>query len=178
MASLLNMGNAAASKLIQKFFPLESTYDDPWKKRLFDRMIEEEGYRLLPYTDRFSSAKGELQGVGHLNTGDRPMGLLAWPGEASEQLQSDIDEKIGVIQGMFPERYDSMDSGMREALVDMAFRGDIKSNNKFVKLLKEGRRDAAADEYLNHAGYRRSKKAGTGIHKRMERNAELLRKRK
>ena len=79
---------------------------------------------------------------------------------------------------MFPERYDSMDSGMREALVDMAFRGDIKSNNQFVKLLKEGRRDAAADEYLNHAGYRRSKKAGTGIHKRMERNAELLRKRK
>ena len=178
MASLFNMGNAAASKLIQKLFPLESTYDDPWKKRLFDRMIEEEGYRLLPYTDRFSSAKGELQGVGHLNTRDRPMGLLAWPGEASSQLQSDIDEKINKIEGMFPERYSNMDEGVREALIDMAFRGDIRSNDDFVKLLREGKRDAAADEYLNHAGYRRSKKAGTGIYKRMERNAALLRKRK
>jgi hypothetical protein len=178
VASIFNLANKGLSELTQWMFPLESSFKDPWKRKLFDRMIEEEGYRALPYTDRFSSAKGELQGVGHLNRGGRPLGGWATPGEASGLLDADITEKIGVIQDMFPKRYGGMDDGMRSALVDMAFRGDIRSNDNFVKLLREGKRDAAADEYLNHAGYRRSKKAGTGIYKRMERNAALLRRKK
>lgn len=175
----LKEANEGISYLTQSIFPLESSFKDPWKRKLFDRMVEEEGYMALPYTDIFSSKKGELQGVGHSNEdGGRRMGLWATPGEASGLLDEDITKKIGVIQDMFPKRYGGMDDGMRSALVDMAFRGDIKSNYNFVKLLKEGERDAAADEYLNHAGYRRSKKAGTGIHKRMERNAALLRRKK
>ena len=174
----LRKANAGVSGIAEWMFPLESGFKDPWKRKLFDRMVEEEGYRMFPYTDIFSSKKGELQGVGHLNEDGRPMGPWATPGEASGLLDEDITEKIGVIQDMFPKRYGGMDDGMRSALVDMAFRGDIRSNDNFVKLLKEGERDAAADEYLNHAGYRRSKKAGTGIHKRMERNAALLRRKK
>jgi hypothetical protein len=175
----LKKANEGISYLTQSIFPLESSFKDPWKRKLFDRMVEEEGYMAFPYTDIFSSKKGELQGVGHSNEdGGRRMGMWATPGEASGLLDEDITEKITKIEDMFPKRYGEMDEGMRSALVDMAFRGNIKGNHKFVKLLREGKRDAAADEYLNHDGYRRSKKAGTGIYGRMDENAALLRRKK
>ena len=53
----------------------------------------------------------------------------------------------------------------------MTFRGDLKKTHKFVKLIKQGRMDEAATEFLDNNDYR----AGIA-RRRFEKNAERLRK--
>ena len=58
----------------------------------------------------------------------------------------------------------------------MNFRGDLIKSPDTVKLIKQGRMEEASKEFLDNDDYRRSKKAGTGIWERFEKNAERLRR--
>ena len=58
--------------------------------------------------------------------------------------------------------------------MDGFFRGDLSGSKDTLALMNQGDFKAAAKEYLNHAGYRKSKEEGTGVAGRMERNAAVF----
>lgn len=71
--------------------------------------------------------------------------------------------------GAFPE-------DLQNAVLSAVYRGDL--GPKTAELLSKGEFDAAADEYLDHKEYkkRKEKNPEDGVVKRMERNAEVMRK--
>ena len=72
--------------------------------------------------------------------------------------------------------YKDMSEELRNAILSAVYRGDL--GPKTAALLSEGCYAEAAEEYLDHAEYRRRKAANPddGVVKRMERNAAVMRK--
>jgi len=69
-----------------------------------------------------------------------------------------------------------MPQDLKNAVLSAVYRGDL--GPKTAKLLSKGQYAAAAEEYLNHAEYKKRKKKNPddGVVKRMERNAAVMRK--
>ena len=61
-------------------------------------------------------------------------------------------------------------------LVDIAYRGDLKSKYQFVNLIKQGKFQKAAAAYLDHGEYKTRTQQGKadGVVKRMNRNANII----
>ena len=88
-----------------------------------------------------------------------------------EQLFNiDVKSKINSAQSKIP-KFNSYPQYIRNAIVDGFFRGDLSGSRDTLALINKGEFKAAAKEYLNHAGYKKSKADGTGVAGRMERNA-------
>jgi|TARA_R100000008_G_scaffold86822_1_gene81873 GH24 family phage-related lysozyme (muramidase) len=91
-----------------------------------------------------------------------------------EQLFNiDVKQKISAARRALPA-FDSYPQYLRNAIVDGFFRGDLSGSKDTLALMNKGDFKAAAKEYLNHAGYRKSKEEGTGVAGRMERNAAVF----
>ena len=62
-------------------------------------------------------------------------------------------------------------------LASARYRGSLKENHKTFKLIKDGKYDAAADEFLNHEEYKslKSSNPNSGVVKRMEGIASSIR---
>ena len=113
-------------------------------------------------------------GTGFLGAVDR---TFTTPDEATTLAVKDIDEKIASARNVLtPPVYDNLSESAKLAVVNMNFRGDLIQSPATVKLIQQGKMEEAAKEFLNNDDYRRSKKAGTGIWKRFEKNAERLRR--
>jgi GH24 family phage-related lysozyme (muramidase) len=179
MDRAIDVGN----KYISAALRIDNPYKDPFKREVFDDILEDEGYRLLSYGD----TKGNVTvGIGHLGgdpsaTGTGFLGAVdrtfTTPDEATTLAVKDIDEKIASARNVLtPPVYDNLSESAKLAVVNMNFRGDLIQSPATVKLIQQGRMEEAAKEFLNNDDYRRSKKAGTGIWKRFEKNAERLRR--
>ena len=137
----------------------------------------------------YKDHKGYLTvGVGHLvlrndkvlksvvgrDYNDVVRGRKALTDKQMEQL-IDIDgrAKISAAQRKLP-KFNSYPQYVRNAIVDGFFRGDLSGSKDTLALMNQGDFKAAAKEYLNHAGYRKSKEEGTGVAGRMERNAAVF----
>ena len=134
----------------------------------------------------YKDHKGYLTvGVGHLVLrGDKALssvvgkdysdvvrGKLALTDRQMEQLFNiDVKSKINSAQRNIPE-FNSYPQYIRNAIVDGFFRGDLSGSKGTLSLINQGKFKEAAKEYLNHAGYKKSKADGTGVAGRMERNA-------
>jgi len=72
--------------------------------------------------------------------------------------------------------YTTMPQDLKNAVLSAVYRGDL--GPKTAKLLSKGQYAAAAEEYLDHAEYkkRKEKNPDDGVVKRMERNAAVMRK--
>lgn len=70
--------------------------------------------------------------------------------------------------------FTEMPEDLQNAVLSAVYRGDL--GPKTAKLLSEGDYAAAADEYLDHAEYKKRKKKDPddGVVKRMERNAAVF----
>ena len=91
-----------------------------------------------------------------------------------EQLFNiDVKAKIAAAKRKLPA-FDSYPQYLRNAIVDGFFRGDLSGSKDTLALMNKGEWKAAAKEYLNHAGYRKSKEDKTGVAGRMERNAAVF----
>ena len=91
-----------------------------------------------------------------------------------EQLfDIDVRQKIAAAQRKL-SKFNSYPQYVRNAIVDGFFRGDLSGSKDTLALMNQGDFKAAAKEYLNHAGYRKSKAEGTGGAGRMERNAAVF----
>ena len=179
MDRAIDVGN----KYISAALMVDNPYKDPFKREVFDDILKDEGYRLFSYKD----TEGNVTvGIGHLGgdpsaTGTGFLGAVdrtfTTPDEATTLAVKDIDEKIASARNVLtPPVYDNLSESAKLAVVNMNFRGDLIQSPATVKLIQQGRMEEAAKEFLNNDDYRRSKKAGTGIWKRFEKNAERLRR--
>ena len=82
----------------------------------------------------------------------------------------DVKSKIVAAQRKIP-KFNSLPQYVRNAIVDGFFRGDLSGSKDTLAFINQGEFKAAAKEYLNHAGYKKSKAENTGVAPRMERNA-------
>ena len=75
-----------------------------------------------------------------------------------------------------------MSTGLKAALVDIEFRGDLQSKDggefEWVELLKAGKYEEASKKYLDHNEYKtrikKKPKGDDGVVKRMKRNARII----
>ena len=158
---------------------VDNPYKDPFKRRVFEDILSDEGYIMFAYPD----TKWNLTtGIGHkgydpedreglLGLVDR---LISTPKEASDLAKRDIDEKIETVKRIMGDRWNYLSDEVKMALINMAFRGDFKETHRFVALIKQGKMQEAAEEFLDNDDYRLSKRVGTGIWKRFEKNARRL----
>lgn len=107
---------------------------------------------------------------------------------AREIFNLDLTKKLAVIKKQFPS-YDSYPESVKIVLLDGFFRGDLAGSPSAKALIRtamslyfKGEKqkaqnylNAAANEYLDSAEYRTSKKEKSGIYKRMDNNANILR---
>ena len=181
MDRAIDVGNKYMSAPLEMM--VDNPYKDPFKREVFDDILEDEGYRLFSYGD---VKDNPTVGIGHLGsdpsaTGTGFLGAVdrtfTTPDEATTLAVKDIDEKIASARNVLtPPVYDNLSESAKLAVVNMNFRGDLIQSPATVKLIQQGKMEEAAKEFLNNDDYRRSKKAGTGIWKRFEKNAERLRR--
>ena len=181
MDRAIDVGNKYMSAPLEMM--VDNPYKDPFKREVFDDILEDEGYRLFSYGD---TEGNPTVGIGHLGgdpsaTGTGFLGAVdrtfTTPDEATTLAVKDIDEKIASARNVLtPPVYDNLSESAKLAVVNMNFRGDLIQSPATVKLIQQGKMEEAAKEFLNNDDYRRSKKAGTGIWKRFEKNAERLRR--
>lgn len=74
------------------------------------------------------------------------------------------------------KNYDKLPEETKNAVLSAVYRGDL--GPKAAKLIEQGKFEAAAKEYLNHKEYKQRKRDNPedGVVKRMERNAEAIRR--
>lgn len=106
---------------------------------------------------------------------------------AREIFDLDLKKKLSVIKKQFPS-YDYYPESVKIVILDGFFRGDLAGSPAAKALIKtamslyfKGEKqkaqnylNAAANEYLDSAEYRTSKKEKSGIYKRMDNNAKIL----
>ena len=134
----------------------------------------------------YKDHKGNLTiGVGHLITKNDPVlkrvvgnnynvilsgGMPLSDSQMQKLFDYDIKSKINLARRKV-KNFDSLPKSAQNAVVDGFFRGDLSGSPKTLRLMNSGDFRAAAEEYLNNAEYRTSKREGTGVAPRMERNA-------
>ena len=102
--------------------------------------------------------------------------------EALALFHKDVSIRVPRVKAKFAEQWDLMSLDLKAALVDIEFRGDLEKKGpgdfKWVEAIKKGEFKQAADMYLDHKEYkkRKAKGANDGVVKRMNRNAEIIRK--
>ncbi len=158
---------------------------------LYDYIVKSEGRGKAGRPGyAYKDHKGNLTvGVGHLVTRNDPV-LKRVAGEnynvivagrrplSDRQMQQlfdyDVQSKINLAKRKLGN-FDNLPKSAQNAIVDGFFRGDLSGSPKTLKLMNSGDFKSAATEYLNNEEYRESRKAGTGVAPRMERNAAEFR---
>ena len=153
---------------------------DDLVKQAAQYVAANEGRRNQVYKD----SKGlDTVGVGHLVTQAEKKkfaGRTLTDAEVDSILEKDLSAKIALAKRKLGSSFDALPQPAQVAVVDGFFRGDLSGSPKSLKLLKEGKLEEAANEYLDNKEYRDSlakNAAGKphGVAPRMERNAALLR---
>jgi GH24 family phage-related lysozyme (muramidase) len=133
--------------------------------RLCSDLIKEEGFVPELYTDT-----KDVQTFG--------------VGQTAEWLDKDFFREVYPMflkeAESYSARFYSLPYDTRFALLSAVYRGDLKRTHKTAALIRNNEWEAAAEEYLNHNDYRRSKMLNAqgiehGVAARMERNAEGFR---
>lgn len=154
------------------------------KKLLVDGAFEvirrHEGFKPEPYLD---SKKKWTIGIGTLIGNGTEAALKASPfykkeideDTAKKIALGDINKKIDLTKRLLgPEVFDSFSPKLQVQIISGAYRGDITGSPKALGLLKKGKFQEAAKEYLNNAEYKQAKVEGSGVAERMEEVAATM----
>lgn len=125
-----------------------------------------EGVRLKPYRD--TNGYWTI-GIGHKIKPGESFDSITKK-QAVELFRKDIIHHIKRAKRLLPE-FNKYPIVVRVAVLDGVYRGCLSGSPNTLALMRKGLWEKAAREYLNHAEYRDSKKSGTGVYKRMDRNA-------
>jgi GH24 family phage-related lysozyme (muramidase) len=138
------------------------------------------------YRKPYQDSKGHWTiGVGHYIAPQRLgqfRGRTLSDKEIDELFESDLQKRTAVAKRLLGEDvFARLPTPTKVAVIDGVFRGDLSGSPKALELIRQGRYDEAAVEYLNHNEYRESVRLNRsgqkhGVAGRMERNAEALRK--
>lgn len=124
------------------------------------RVVEEEGFSPEKYLD---TEGVETFGVGQ--TGE-------W---IKKGFPAAFEHHVQRAQKYIPQ-LPELPEYLQAELIQAEYRGDLGGSPEFRKKFLAGDYEAAAEEFLDSDDYRKSKKEKTGVHKRMERVAEAVRK--
>ena len=102
--------------------------------------------------------------------------------EALNLFNQDVSKRIPTVEDIFIELWPNMSTGLKAALVDIEFRGDLQSKGEgefdWVELLRKGEYEEASKKYLDHKEYKtrikKKPKGDDGVVKRMKRNARII----
>ena len=176
---------------VQAKMPAAITHNIKQDQSVYDYIVQSEGKGKkgrpgYAYRDH----KGYLTvGVGHLVLRNDPIlkrvagknynavvsGRVPLNDNQMKQLfDHDVQAKIRLAKSKV-NNFDKLPTAVRNAVVDGFFRGDLSGSPKTLGLMNSGDFKAAAVEYLDNNEYRKSKKEGTGVAPRMERNAAAYR---
>ena len=160
-----------------------------------DHLHSAEGFRSRVYDDHKgnptvgfghmfksgSKSTWESAGIGHLHDDVKAGKAKLSQADARKLLHHELETIYIPRARKHVERYDDLNKDAQVAVVGSVFRGGLTGSPKTLKHLNAGKFGDAADEFLDNAEYRQSKRDGTGVHKRMEgysdayRNARYVR---
>jgi len=147
---------------------------------------------MKPYKDdvgKWTIGVGHLIGDGSLEAkkardkarAKKGLSSTLSPEEALSLFNQDVSKRIPQVEEKFKELWPTMSTGLKAALVDIEYRGDMKSKGEgefeWVELLKKGEYKEASQKYLDHKEYKKRIKKnpkGDGVVKRMKRNARII----
>jgi LysM repeat protein len=158
LKSLLTEGAALTSDFLQKVMQWENSIKAGWnskKKRWFPHGSVEGGTGTIAYGHKLTSRD--------IATGRFTKGISQQ--DAEQLLKDDLFAASRKALAMIP-KYKSLPDNVRQALINAAYRGEIKSTHKTVKLMNADNWSAAAKEYLNNAEYN----SRPGVQNRMDWN--------
>jgi LysM repeat protein len=158
LKSLLTEGAALTSDFLQKVMQWENSIKAGWnskKKRWFPHGSVEGGTGTIAYGHKLTSRD--------IATGRFAKGISQQ--DAEQLLKDDLFAASRKALAMIP-KYKSLPDNVRQALINAAYRGEIKSTHKTVKLMNADNWSAAAKEYLNNAEYN----SRPGVQNRMDWN--------
>jgi len=145
LKSLLTEGAALTSDFLQKVMQWENSIKAGWnskKKRWFPHGSVESGTGTIAYGHKLTSRD--------IATGRFTKGISQQ--DAEQLLKDDLFAASRKALAMIP-KYKSLPDNVRQALINAAYRGEIKSTHKTIKLMNADKWSAAAKEYLNNAEY-------------------------
>ena len=158
LKTLLTEGAALTSDFLQKVMQWENSIKAGWnskKKRWFPHGSIEGGTGTIAYGHKLTSRD--------IATGRFTKGITQQ--DAEQLLKDDLFAASRKALAMIP-KYKSLPDIVRQALINAAYRGELKSTHKTVKLMNAGKWSAAAKEYLNNAEYN----SRPGVQNRMDWN--------
>lgn len=160
LKSLLSEGNALTSDFLSKIMQWENSIKAGWnakKKRWFPHVSVEGGTGTIAYGHKLTARD--------IQSGRFTNGITE--SEAIELLKNDLYAASTVAKQLVPD-YKSLPDNVRQALINAAFRGEIKSTHNTIKLMNSDKWLSAAKEYLNNDEYR----TRPGVQNRMNWNYE------
>jgi GH24 family phage-related lysozyme (muramidase) len=137
---------------------IKSGWDDK-KKRWYPHPSPEGGLKTIGYGHKCKTAQEQAD--------FERTGLSE--AEAVALLKSDLESAAKKAEALVP-KFTSLPDTVKQALTNAAYRGEIKSTHKTVKLMNQGNWKAAASEYLQNAEYKQTK--SNSIRNRMNWNYE------
>jgi len=164
LKSLLVEGTALTTDFLQKIMTWENSIKAGWnpkKQRWFPHGSLEGGTGTIAYGHKLTAED--------IKSGRFSKGITQ--SDAERLLKHDLYVASQKVLGMIPS-YHSLPDAVRQALINAAYRGELKSTYQTVKLMNAGRWKEAAAEYLNHDEYKSGKYPG--IQQRMKWNHDQL----
>jgi len=145
LKSLLTEGAALTDDFMQKVMQWENSIKAGWnskKKRWFPHGSVEGGTGTIAYGHKLTSRD--------IASGRFANGITQ--ADAEKLLRDDLFAASKKALQLVPN-YQSLPDNVRQALINAAYRGEIKSTHNTIKLMNAGKWSAAAKEYLNNAEY-------------------------
>lgn len=170
-------GINTAKKVVDKNKEPQATLDDH-----VNHLREYEGFRSKVYDDHkgnptvgfghmFKSDSKETwegAGIGHLHDRVKAGKAKLSEADATRLLHHELENTyLPRVRKLLP-RYDDLDKDSQIAALGSTFRGGFAGSPKTVGHLNNGDFETGADEFLKNAEYIKSKREGTGVHKRMD----------
>lgn len=160
LKSLLTEGSALTDDFLKRIMQWENSIKAGWndkKQRWFPHKSVEGGNPTIAYGHKVTDQD--------IRSNRFKNGLTQ--SEAIEILKNDLFAASKKAASLI-DLYQTLPVNVRQALINAAYRGELKSTNKTVKLMNAGKWKAAADEYINRVDY----KSNSGVRKRMDWNRE------
>ena len=92
---------------------------------------------------------------------------------ADMALDQEIDEKLKAVNRRIPV-FNNLPENLRVPMLSSFYRGGLSGSPETIKKINKGDFKGAAKEFLNNKEYKKSKKEGTGVAKRMEELSNAL----
>lgn len=170
----------------------EKQPEDPMKPYM-DVLRAEEGFKTKAYKDTkgiqtigvgFNLTRPDTQKVFQQCFGDQCGDVLTRAknpkvgmtyAEVEKLTRHDLQTTfLPRVQKLVPD-FEKMPETTKTALLSSTWRGSLAGSPKTLGLIKAGKGSEAAAEYLRNKEYEEAKRTGSGVAKRMEREAEGIR---